>query len=239
MAKARAVRSGTTKADSSSAKVSRGSRSRELTRQKLISAALKVMAEKGVDGTAIADITEAADVGFGSFYNHFKSKTEIAQVAFKAHIDELGEITSYIGNAESDWAIAVAFIQRAILTKAVADPLWGWFIVHAAVGLPDLWQVFAMQGTRHIQAGREAGRFSVSCDQTALRIILSAELATMRALLEEELDPSAVDETIECLLRMLGVPPEEARELSTRPLPDYIVKLLADPGKVLSSTLYV
>ena len=56
----------------------RGSRTREATRQKLINAALNVIAKKGVDSTAIADITETADVGFGSFYNHFKSKEALA-----------------------------------------------------------------------------------------------------------------------------------------------------------------
>jgi AcrR family transcriptional regulator len=35
------------------------------------------MAEKGMEGVAINEITEAADVGFGSFYNHFESKEAI------------------------------------------------------------------------------------------------------------------------------------------------------------------
>jgi AcrR family transcriptional regulator len=219
----------------STAKPSRGRRSREATRQKLIDAALRVMAVKGVDGTAINDITEAADVGFGSFYNHFASKAEIAQAVFDIHADELGEITRFIGQREEDRALAVAYIQKIFLTKAVADPVWGWFIVHAAVGLPELWRVFAEQGTSHIREGTESGRFTISCDQTAMRIILAALMATMRELLEGTAKQGATEETIECLLRMLGVAVEDARKLSRRKLPAYVSKLFQPDDQAAAS----
>ena len=60
-------------------RVHRGARRREQTREKLVAAAWRVMARKGVDATAIAEITEAADVAFGSFYNHFASKEAIVE----------------------------------------------------------------------------------------------------------------------------------------------------------------
>ena len=40
----------------------------------MIEAAKTVFARQGVDNTRIQEITEEADVGFGSFYNHFESK---------------------------------------------------------------------------------------------------------------------------------------------------------------------
>src|SRR5205814_5066161 len=55
----------------------RGARRRRETRSRLLMAALKLMAERGMEGVAINEITEAADVGFGSFYNHFDSKEAI------------------------------------------------------------------------------------------------------------------------------------------------------------------
>src|SRR5262245_41717180 len=61
------------------ARPTRTQRIKENTRNKLIEAAVRVMAVKGVEGTAIGDITEAADVGVGSFYNHFTSKQDIAE----------------------------------------------------------------------------------------------------------------------------------------------------------------
>src|SRR5688500_309837 len=55
----------------------RGARRKRETRQRLLEAALRLMAKKGMEGVAINEITEAADVGFGSFYNHFESKEAI------------------------------------------------------------------------------------------------------------------------------------------------------------------
>src|SRR5258708_39986734 len=55
----------------------RGARRKRETRARLLDAALKLMAERGMEGVAVNEITEAADVGFGSFYNHFESKESI------------------------------------------------------------------------------------------------------------------------------------------------------------------
>ena len=52
----------------------RGARRKQATRMRLLQAAFRLMAEKGRDNVAISEITEAADVGFGSFYYHFESK---------------------------------------------------------------------------------------------------------------------------------------------------------------------
>ena len=61
-------------ANADKARPNRMSCQREKTNKRLVNAALSVMAEKGLDAATINDITEAADVGFGSFYNHFSSK---------------------------------------------------------------------------------------------------------------------------------------------------------------------
>lgn len=206
----------------------RGSRTREATRQKLINAALNVIAKKGVDSTAIADITETADVGFGSFYNHFTSKIEIIRVVFELRANELGVIADHIGNTEKDIALAIAYIQRSFLTKTLDDPVWGWFIVHATEGLPEMSRVFMLRGKADIARGLREGRLTVSCIDTAMRIILASLLSTMRALLEKQIPPSAVGETIYCLLRMLGVEAGDAEIFSKKELPKYVVRLFTD-----------
>lgn len=49
----------------------RGTRRKQETRARLLHAALLLLSEKNIERVAINEITEAADVGFGSFYNHF------------------------------------------------------------------------------------------------------------------------------------------------------------------------
>src|SRR6478735_3904550 len=56
---------------------SRASRRKHETRVRLLDAAFRLMAERGMEAVAINEITETADVGFGSFYNHFESKEAI------------------------------------------------------------------------------------------------------------------------------------------------------------------
>jgi AcrR family transcriptional regulator len=55
----------------------RSARRREATRDQIVRAAERVMAEKGVHATKIADIAAAADVGVGTFYLHFETKQEL------------------------------------------------------------------------------------------------------------------------------------------------------------------
>ncbi|WP_199698850.1 TetR/AcrR family transcriptional regulator [Oleomonas cavernae] len=76
----------------------RGARRKRETRAKLLDAAFRLMAERGMEGVAINEITEAADVGFGSFYNHFESKESIydalMNLVFEDFAKALGELVS-------------------------------------------------------------------------------------------------------------------------------------------------
>ena len=47
------------------------------TRKKLKEAALDVFSEKGIDAATVADITEKADLGKGTLYQHFDDKDQI------------------------------------------------------------------------------------------------------------------------------------------------------------------
>lgn len=62
----------------------RASRRRARTRADLLKAARQVFAEHGYHDTSIADITERADIGVGTFYLHFHDKDEI----FTTLVDE-------------------------------------------------------------------------------------------------------------------------------------------------------
>jgi AcrR family transcriptional regulator len=61
--------------------VSRLDRRKARTRQALIDAAVRLIAAGRGERASIQEITEAADVGFGSFYNHFASKDELFDTA--------------------------------------------------------------------------------------------------------------------------------------------------------------
>jgi len=55
------------------------------TRERLLAAAADVFAERGYDGTRVADIAAAAGVSNGALYAHFGSKAELLVTALRAH----------------------------------------------------------------------------------------------------------------------------------------------------------
>jgi len=57
----------------------------EQTRDRLLRAAADVFAERGYDGTRVADIAAAAGVSNGALYAHFASKAELLVDALRTH----------------------------------------------------------------------------------------------------------------------------------------------------------
>ena len=76
--------------------VSRLDRRKARTRSALVTAARELLTSRDPAGVSIQEITEAADVGFGSFYNHFESKQELFDVAVDEVIEEHGAMLEKI-----------------------------------------------------------------------------------------------------------------------------------------------
>lgn len=68
---------------------SRVERRMAATRERLVSAALALFAERGIYDTTVEDITDAADVGKGTFYQHFPSKTAVIGHLLRDGFDDL------------------------------------------------------------------------------------------------------------------------------------------------------
>ena len=72
--------------------MSRLDRRKARTRQALIDAAVRLIAEGRGDRASIQEITEEADIGFGSFYNHFDSKEQLFQTASAEVLERWGQM---------------------------------------------------------------------------------------------------------------------------------------------------
>lgn len=204
------------------APLTRGARSRLATRGKLIEAAHSLMAEKGFEQCTIEEITRRADVGFGSFYNHFESKDDIARAVYSARAGEIGLITDEISSREPDKAVAISYVQRMFLTRAVHDPVWGRFIVRAQDSQRQMNETFVVRAADDIGAGVEQKRFSIRCVETAANITIAALISSMSRILDGGPSEQITAETIDCLMRLYGIEPQEAARLANLPLPDYV-----------------
>src|SRR5580700_1203082 len=107
----------------------RHSRRREATRTKLIEAAKALIARQGVDNTRIQEITEEADVGFGSFYNHFESKDAIVEAVLVDTVTLQGAEIDTLTSQLTDPAEVVSAAHRIFVRRARSDPDWAWLLI--------------------------------------------------------------------------------------------------------------
>lgn len=64
------------------------------TRVKIFRSALALIAEHGLHGVTVEDITEAADVGKGTFFNYFETKDQVLGVMAEIQIGKVREAVS-------------------------------------------------------------------------------------------------------------------------------------------------
>ena len=197
----------------------RGARRRARTRARLIEAARVLIARQGVEAMRINEITEEADVGFGSFYNHFESKDEIVEAVLGEALHAQGEAVDALTRDLADPAEVVAVAHRHFVNLARTAPDWAWLLVRLdnthRIGAGALGP-FAM---RDLTRGLEAKRFDLPDATIAMHAMGGALLAVMRAVLEGSAGRDAGEHHAAGVLRMLGVEPSEAAEIASRPLP--------------------
>ncbi|MAE93465.1 MAG: TetR family transcriptional regulator [Deltaproteobacteria bacterium] len=193
----------------------RAERRRLRTRAAVLAAAREVFAEQGVGATTIQDITDAADVAKGSFYNHFDSKDAILRAAVEETLGELGGALDLLSEPlRDDPARVIAVCLRHSLRAGVEDPTLGWFTLRAgnliAVGSVAL----GAYGRRDMRRGVESGRFRCDDIELAYTMIGGGAEALLRRRLEGELPTEAEVAFTAQALRLLGIPEDEASAIA-------------------------
>ncbi len=101
-------------------------RSAEL-RDRLFRAALSLFAKKGYAETTVEDITEAADVGKGTFFNYFPSKEHVL-MAFGEM--QLGKLASIVQEAKKS-DLPMQEVLRTLVLRMTEEPIRNPAIVRA------------------------------------------------------------------------------------------------------------
>ncbi len=95
----------------------RGARRRARTRADLLAAARTVFAARGYHEASIAEITELADVGVGTFYLHFRDKEAVLATLIEEGLREMMEqVTAAVAQRPPEQRLALfirAFFQHA------------------------------------------------------------------------------------------------------------------------------
>jgi len=201
----------------------RGQRRKDETRAKLIHAALRVIAKKGVDGATIQEITDEADVGFGSFYNHFESKETIVAAVMETHIERLGDALDQIRDHITDPAEVLSASIRFTLRKVQQDPQWGWFLIRAGLSTDPLSIGIVRRMARDITTALKSGRGDATDVEGVITATSGALFACITAHLNGRMRRGVAERSAALALRLLGLPAEEAGEIARRRLPSIVV----------------
>jgi AcrR family transcriptional regulator len=196
----------------------RGSRRRALTRQALTGAAAELIAEKGVAGLRIQEITDRADVALGSFYNHFKTKDELVEAVVADTIEVRARaIVERMASIE-DPAEVVSFACRRVIRIAYDEPELAWLFVH--LDRADvLFEAMVMPyWLETLERGITSGRFDIGDTHIVLTGVTGGALAVMRAVLDRRYGGDADAVFAEGVLRSLGLNRADARAIASRAL---------------------
>jgi len=202
--------------------VGRQARRREETRGRLLEAARALTLERDIDAITIADITARADVGFGSFYNHFESKEAILEATTEREAELLQSALAEILEAEQDVAARLAAAVRYVAKLTLEDPMWRWLFSHSAYGFLAIRRATGPAFERDLALGKSTGRFSFENQVSAMEFVFGGMLAVFGAAVGGRVEKPSAEHAVVLVLRALGV--ADAAALARRRLPRMTVK---------------
>jgi AcrR family transcriptional regulator len=196
-------------------------RRKQRTRAALIKAAQGFISA-GKLNVPVQDLSQAADVGVGSFYNHFESKEELFQAAVNEVLDAQGVLLDALTDSVED--PAEKFASRFRLTGRLVRvrPQESRVVLAVGVALITSERGLGLRGKRDIGAAAEAGRFQVA-DVELATVLAGGALLGLAKLLHDQPerdDAETTDQVAESLLRLFGMSAEDAHQICQVPLPD-------------------
>lgn len=185
----------------------------ERTRAALVAAGLRLFSERAVDAVTVDDIVQAAEVGKGSFYNHFPDREALARaVSAQIRASVEGAITR-ANEREDDPARRVARAVCCFLRYAVDEPEPAKVLVRVHSGHTSMETPLNRGLVHDMERGLAAGRFNVpTIEAGALYVLGVSQLALSRLCREPTptLAVSLAQQMGALLLRGLGLPFPEA-----------------------------
>jgi AcrR family transcriptional regulator len=196
-------------------------RRKRRTRAALIMAAQRLIAEGKVN-VPVLEITRVADVGMGSFYNHFDSKEQLFEAAVSDVLDAHGAMLDRLTESIDDPAETFATSFRLTGRLFRRRPRESEILLAHGPALLSSERGLAPRALRDIKAGVDAGRFRVDDPELALAMAGGALLGLGNLLRDDpgRDDARASDIVTENVLRLFGLGADEAHAVCRRPLPE-------------------
>lgn len=201
--------------------VGRRERRKARARQNLLNAARQSIAETGIAGLRISDITERADLGFGTFYSYFESKEALVEAVVAEALAGLADTIGADAVASEDAAVAAAASYRRFLRFATEEPELARVLVELDRANDAFENAVRPWARKNLEQGCSTGRFDIPGIDLCLISIAAAALAAIRAILSGQIPPGPATESqgAEMMLRAFGLDAAAAHDIAYRDLP--------------------
>jgi len=209
-------------------------RRRAETRVRLLNAAFELVGEKGMDGVTINEITDAADVGFGSFYNHFDSKEGIFAALVDWLFEKFADTLDQVASGLADPAEVIAVCVRHTLLRACREPVCGQLLIREGLSPRALSTGLGQRLLRDAERGMAEKRFVIADELMCVISVIGTVLAGIAAELDLSMSSRRAvssrktltsraekfaEGTAAIVLQAFGLARLEAEKIARRPLP--------------------
>ena len=189
-----------------------GQGKRARTRAALLDATVAVVAEKGMEAAKISDITTAAGLANGTFYNHFTDKDEILrEAAYGLGLEVARQLDAEMVGID-DAARRVVTATSRFIAILMIEPDWAAVLLGSADHLPGMREEMFRYLRGDIELGVAQGRFNAEVTAFLLDQVAALIAVAIRVQLQEGADPTVTRQVCENILRLLGMPPARARK---------------------------
>ena len=182
------------------------------TRARLTEAALRLMAERGINGTSVSEIAAEAELANGTFYLYFRDKSEIVAAVCQAVTLAMHNEMSSMRLSLEDGAARVAFGTQQFIEIAAAEPNWGHLLVSAFTEFAAIKDDISRYLRLDVALGIEQGRFTEPVDEFVIDMLL-AVLRTGVISRRKGKEAAVGARAAEYHLRILGMSAAEAHSV--------------------------
>lgn len=192
---------------------------RDRTRAHLVESALRVVLAQGALTVPLEALLEQAEVSRGTFYKYFPDVQALVQTMASALSDELISSLHPMLEVVDDPAQRLATGMLGVLGLVQRAPMLGHLLASTGWPLvqPDDEHAFRRLVRSDVERGQRTRRFVRMDPSLAMELLAAHVVAASRRLAGDGDSARLATQTVEALLRCLGVDAQDARRLARKP----------------------
>jgi AcrR family transcriptional regulator len=187
-------------------------------RTRIVQAAQHVMAESGAEST-IETVSEVAEIAVSTIYKHFESRDALFEAALAEAMYDWEHWA--FGQVSEDSTELERFVRplRLLLRIKESHPLYAKMIATNPNTVLSAMPTLTAHMAADARVLAKAGLLVIDDFEVRLRNLQGSLLQTfLYVLVEPDIELTEIDKAIEIALGMIGISPEQAKQLCSLPL---------------------